>query len=68
MPYCQLYYHFVWTTKLRRPLLTPKIEPIIYNYLRTKAIELGGLVFALNGKEPMTTNPKRPFTKMLYNI
>ncbi len=49
MPYCQLYYHFVWTTKLRRPLLTPKIEPIIYHYLRTKAVELGGLVYALNG-------------------
>ncbi len=51
MPYCQLYYHFVWTTKLRRPLITPKIEPVIYNYLRSKAIELDGLVYALNGVE-----------------
>lgn len=51
MPYCQLYYHFVWTTKYRQPLLTPKVEPIIYNYLRSKAIGLGGFVFALNGVE-----------------
>ena len=51
MPYCQLYYHFVWTTKLRRPLLTAKIELTIYDYLRAKAVELGGLVYALNGIE-----------------
>lgn len=39
----------VWTTKNRLPLLTPTVEPIIYNYLRAKAIGLGATVFALNG-------------------
>ncbi len=51
MPYYRLFYHFVWTTKLRAPLITPEIEPIIYNYLRTKAIGLDGTVFAIGGIE-----------------
>jgi REP element-mobilizing transposase RayT len=49
MPYCQLFYHLVWSTKNRHPLLTPTVEPIIHNYLRTKAIGLGATVFAVNG-------------------
>lgn len=51
MPFCQLYYHLNWATKNRLPLITPKIEPIIYNYLRFKALNLGGHVYALNGIE-----------------
>jgi REP element-mobilizing transposase RayT len=49
MPYCQLFYHLVWSTKNRQPLLIPAVEPVIHNYLRTKAIGLGATVFALNG-------------------
>ncbi len=49
MPYWQLFYHLVWATKNREPLLTPEVEPIIYNYIRAKAIGLGATVFALNG-------------------
>ncbi len=51
MPYHHLYYHLVWSTKHRQPILTPAIEPIVYNLLRTKAIGLGATVFALNGDE-----------------
>jgi len=51
MPYCQLFYHLVWSTKDRQPLLTSEVEPVIHNYLRAKAIGLGGTVFALNGIE-----------------
>jgi putative transposase len=49
MPYSQLFYHVVWATKNRALLLTPDIEPTIYNFLRSKAIGLGGIVFSLNG-------------------
>lgn len=49
MPYSQLFYHIVWTTKNREPLLTPKVEPVIYGFLRSKAIGLEGTLFALNG-------------------
>jgi REP element-mobilizing transposase RayT len=49
MPYWQLFYHIVWTTKNRLPLLTAEIEPVIYGFLRSKAIGLGATLFALNG-------------------
>ena len=49
MPYWQLYYHIVWGTKRRLPLITPEIEPVIHGFLRRKAADLGGTVFASNG-------------------
>jgi putative transposase len=49
MPFYQLFYHLVWSTKNRQPLLTGEVEPVIHNFLRTKAIGLGATVFALNG-------------------
>ena len=49
MPYWQLFYHIVWATKNREPVLSPDIELIIYDYLRAKAIGLGAVVFALDG-------------------
>ena len=49
MPYWQLFYHIVWTTKNREPLLAPTIESIVHEFLRSKATELGATVFALNG-------------------
>lgn len=49
MPYWQLFYHVVWSTKNREPLLTPDAEPVIYGYLRNKALGLEAIVYALNG-------------------
>ena len=49
MPYWQLFYHIVWSTKDRLPLLVPQIELVIYGFLRSKAIGLGATLFALNG-------------------
>lgn len=49
MPYWQLFYHIIWSTKNREPILIPEIEPIIHDLLRTKAIGLGATVFAVNG-------------------
>ena len=51
MPYHQLFYHLVWATKNRQPLLTPDIEPIVHGLLRSKAIGLDATLFALNGME-----------------
>ncbi len=51
MSYWKLFYHLVWTTKNRQPLLTPEIEPMIYEFLRSKAVRLEAKVFALNGVE-----------------
>jgi putative transposase len=49
MPYWQLFYHIVWSTKDRLPLLTSDVEALIHDLLRGKAIGLGATVFALNG-------------------
>ena len=49
MPYTQLYYHILWATKNREPVLTPDVEPQIHGFIRAKAIGLGAIVFALNG-------------------
>jgi len=51
MPHCQLYYHLVWSTRNREPWITPEVEPVIYGRLRSKAVGLGGEIYALNGVE-----------------
>ena len=51
MPYHQLYYHLVWATKKREPLITPDLEADLHHYLRGKVIELGGVVHAVGGME-----------------
>ncbi len=52
----RLYYHFVWSTKDRRDLITPEMEPDLYGYIIGKAVALGAIVHAING----TTNHTHP--------
>jgi len=49
MPYWQLYYHLVWATKNREPLITADLEPELHAYLRGKGLSLGGIVHAVGG-------------------
>lgn len=49
VPYWQLFYHLVWSTKNRAPLLTPKVERRIYSFLTSKAVGLNGVVYTLGG-------------------
>ena len=51
MPYWRLFYHLVWSTKHRQPLITAEVEPHIYGYLVSKATGLKGIVFAVGGIE-----------------
>jgi len=37
MPYWRLFYHLIWATKGREPLITPAIEPALYRFLRARA-------------------------------
>ena len=41
----------LWGTKHRKPLITVKIESHLFDFIRSKAIGLGGYVYALNGTE-----------------
>ena len=51
MPFLQLFYHLVWATKGRRPLITADLEPALYGLMRSKAIGLDGVVYAIGGVE-----------------
>ncbi|HSM58598.1 MAG TPA: IS200/IS605 family transposase [Candidatus Sulfomarinibacteraceae bacterium] len=49
MPFWRTYYHLVWATKNRAPLIVPDVELELHGYLISKAREIGVRVYALNG-------------------
>ena len=49
MSYWQLYYHMVWATHQREPLLTKYIQPRIYGLIAEQCKKDGGFAFAVNG-------------------
>jgi REP element-mobilizing transposase RayT len=49
MPFWRNYYHLVWATKNRQPLIQPDIEARLYDYLVRKAAELDVFVYVING-------------------
>ena len=42
--YTQLFYHFVWSTKNREPLLTPEVEAAAFAAIRRKCAEFKAIV------------------------
>ena len=51
MAHWRLFYHFVWATKNREPLLTPELRTPVFRYLAGKGRELGATVLAVSGVE-----------------
>jgi putative transposase len=49
MAFWRLYYHLVWTTKNREPLIQAAIEKRLYGYIVNKAAELEVYIYAING-------------------
>jgi putative transposase len=47
--YWRNYYHLVWATKNRAPLITPDREAILFPYICGKADALGCIIQAING-------------------
>ena len=47
----QLYYHIVWATKQRLPLIIPSKESELHNYMIGKSDALGCIVHAIGGME-----------------
>ncbi len=47
----QLYYHIVWATKERQPLIIPHKEPDLYDYMIGKSDALRCIVHAIGGME-----------------
>ena len=51
MPYWKLYYHFIWGTKKRLPLIDPAFEDELYHAIVAKAKKMDGFVHAIGGTE-----------------
>ncbi|MFG6104500.1 IS200/IS605 family transposase [Leptothoe sp. EHU-05/26/07-4] len=47
----QLYYHLVWATKNREPLITEAHEQLLYPDIRSRADRLGCISYAIGGTE-----------------
>ena len=59
MPFWQLFYHLVWSTKNREPLIIAEYEPLVYDLIVRKASSLGGKVFAIGGVEEYVYGKKK---------
>ncbi len=51
MPWWRLFYHFVWGTKERAPLIQPAWEVPLHKVICAKATEMGAVVHAIGGTE-----------------
>jgi putative transposase len=51
MTYWRLYYHLIWGTKNRLPLIDPSFESDLFRVLTAKAGTLGANVHAIGGVE-----------------
>ena len=52
MPYSRVFYHFIWTTKHRLPLMTNELnQRRIFNAIAAKVIDLKGIAHAVGGIE-----------------
>ena len=51
MPYSKLYYHFIWATKDRLPLIEPAFEPDLYRAIAAKVQKMDGFLHAVGGTQ-----------------
>ncbi len=51
MSYWRIFYHLIWATKQREPMLDERIEAMVYGAILNKAKELGIIIHAIGGVE-----------------
>ena len=51
MSFWRTYYHLVWATHNRQPLIDAAVEQRLFPYLEKKAAEFQAIVYAVNGIE-----------------
>ncbi len=51
MPYWRLFYHIVFTTRNREPVIVPEIEPYLWGYIVEKGRAMEAIIYAVNGME-----------------
>jgi len=49
--YVNLLYHIIFSTKDREPIITPKYQPRLYEYIGGIVRKQGGIALAINGME-----------------
>lgn len=47
----RLFYHIVWSTREREPLISAEIEPVLYGYMIGKISAMNSIVHAVGGIE-----------------
>lgn len=73
MAYWRLFYHFVWATKNRAPLIVPEIEDEMYTYLRGKIAFKDARVYAVGGVKDhlhiaASVHPKLALSDFVHRI
>jgi len=73
MSFWRLYYHIVWATKNREPLITEDVEQQLFAYLVYKSSELGNYVYAINGwfdhvHLVISVPPRLPIADVVKNL
>lgn len=48
MPFWKCYYHVIWTTKYREPLITAAMETVLFEAVKMKSAELNCPILAVN--------------------
>jgi putative transposase len=51
MPYVKCFYHAIWATKRRQPLITNQIEKLLFSAIEQKSLEMRCPILALNAVE-----------------
>ena len=51
MPYSRLFYHLIWTTKNREPIITRHFEKELFPYFHIKANEIICTILEINGTD-----------------
>ena len=51
MPFWKCFYHAIWSTHGREPMITNAIEKVIFEAIRAKTRAMDGTIFAMNGVE-----------------
>ena len=73
MPFCQLYYHLVWSTKNREPLIKTAYEQLLYASIQGKVKQLRCICYAIGGNENhihlvLAVPPHLPITEVVKQI
>ena len=51
MPYWRLFYHIIWATRDREPLISDALATLLHKRIVQKATQLGAIVHAVGGIE-----------------